>query len=973
VEPVHIGRYEIQRRLGRGGMGSLYLARDPGLDRLVAIKLLKDDYQDDPDFRERFAREARALARLRHPHIIVVYDFGEHDGRLFMAMEYIDGETLDQRLRRQPPLPLPHALELVEDLCAGLGSAHDAGIVHRDIKPENIMLDSRGVLKLLDFGIARQSHNEAATYQMTQPGMVVGSFNYMAPEQHLGENVDQRSDIFAVGAVLYQVIALKQAFPGREGVVYHTIFTTGPVPLEQHVPDVDPELAQIARRALDREPDRRYQSAAEMGKDLARVRRRIMNRDSDFGGRPEIGRQGSATPISRSRDSEARRGLISEQLRLSQEAFARGDHETALQYAERAAFVDPNEATALDLIAKARLAIETQSILRRLKDANELLLEGRLTEALAMVDQASAAVPDGPGAMGLREEVRHAGERVRAAIDRQERIDRLLQATRSSIERGGFETALRSVHEVLALAPDMGEAQELERHARTQLEAQRQHERAMRHAYTRLNEARALAREGRLDEADATLGNVMPITDTVRRAAAEVAATIERLRREAAVNAVVADAGAALVDGQPDQAISILASIAEEEYTAEAHDVRARAQAAIAQERESALARQRLEEAISSVRLLMDKGALVEARARLLEIDHSGLPDERIGALQTQLEEMAAAEARRLEEERNLDASKTVVAARRLFATGDASGAVDLLEHKHEHPLVDDALRELRTELARIDERNRQEREQQEIDARQRARAEAESETEKTLIRSPERTIVRPAVTVGHRAKADDARRPENHHHARDAARVRAEQERPVTQKELTALAEHASRGDIAGQTPAAVRPASTRAGIVLLVLALAAGIGLGGYRFFSDGSSASPPVVSEPGSATGAQEAERVAPPDELEKPADVPANPPAQLESSVQSRGTVVLDALPWAEVVRITDERGNRLEIPPNSFTPLTLMLPAGDYEVALRNGSTRTAKIRVTNDGVSRMDPIDFGRVDPADYFQRQGWR
>ena len=116
-------------------MGSLYLARDPGLDRLVAIKLLKDDYQDDPDIRERFAREARALARLRHPHIIVVYDFGEHDGRLFMAMEYIDGETLDQRLRRQPPLPLPHALELVEDLCAGLGSAHDAGIVHRDIRP----------------------------------------------------------------------------------------------------------------------------------------------------------------------------------------------------------------------------------------------------------------------------------------------------------------------------------------------------------------------------------------------------------------------------------------------------------------------------------------------------------------------------------------------------------------------------------------------------------------------------------------------------------------------------------------------------------------------------------------------------------------------------------------------------------------------------------------------------------------------
>jgi len=186
MEIRQIGRYEIQHRLGKGGMGSLYLARDPGLDRLVAIKLLKDDYLDDQEFRERFAREARALARLRHPNIVVVYDFGDHDGRPFMAMEYIDGETLRQRLARTPPLKIALGLALVEDLCAGLANAHDAGIVHRDIKPDNIMVDRQGVVKLLDFGIARSAHAES-THQMTQPGMIMGTYNYMSPEQLLGD------------------------------------------------------------------------------------------------------------------------------------------------------------------------------------------------------------------------------------------------------------------------------------------------------------------------------------------------------------------------------------------------------------------------------------------------------------------------------------------------------------------------------------------------------------------------------------------------------------------------------------------------------------------------------------------------------------------------------------------------------------------------------------------------------------------
>src|SRR5688572_9072648 len=146
-------------------MGSLYLAHDPDLDRPVAIKLLKDDYHDDLELRERFGREARSVARLRHPNIIIVFDVGEHEGRPFMAMEYVAGETLSAILQRRPPVPLVRRLSLIEELCAGLSHAHAAGVVHRDIKPANIMLDSDGVLKILDFGIARLANSG-----MTQDG-----------------------------------------------------------------------------------------------------------------------------------------------------------------------------------------------------------------------------------------------------------------------------------------------------------------------------------------------------------------------------------------------------------------------------------------------------------------------------------------------------------------------------------------------------------------------------------------------------------------------------------------------------------------------------------------------------------------------------------------------------------------------------------------------------------------------------------
>ena len=477
MPPTHIGRYEIQRRLGKGGIGSLYLARDPGLDRLVAIKLFKEDYLEDQEFRERFSREARALARLRHPNIVTVFDVGEHEGLPFMAMEYIDGETLRERLVRTPPLTLASGLAIVEDLCAGLAIAHDAGIVHRDIKPDHIMINRQGVLKLLDFGIGRITHADS-THQMSQPGMIMGTYNYMSPEQLLGEMVDKRSDIFAVGAVLYQVIAREQAFPGAFGAVYHSVLTVGPVPLEERVPGVDPTLVRIVKRALERSPQDRYQDANDVRKDLSHARQRLADRvgsTQDPSATIVLPRTSSAR---RQKDTEAKRGLVSEQLRLGEEAFARSEFDASLQYGERAAFIDPDSAAAMQLIDRSRAAIETQSIVPVLEEAKQLLSRGQIQEALTRAEDAWASVPDLVEAGTLREQVRAVLDQIRRASEREERIKAVLEHARSHLERADYDNALRSVYEVLALDPEHAQARELEQHAKVVLHSQREQARA---------------------------------------------------------------------------------------------------------------------------------------------------------------------------------------------------------------------------------------------------------------------------------------------------------------------------------------------------------------------------------------------------------------------------------------------------------------------------------------------------------------
>lgn len=251
-------------------MGSLYLAKDPAIDRLVVVKTL--ERACSPAQKQRFIREARASGRLSHPNVVSVFDVGEQDRTPFIVMEYIDGDTLATIIRDRQPIPFRRRLDFVDQLCVGLAYAHDQGVVHRDIKPSNLMLDKAGTLRILDFGIARLDPHDHTT---TSSG-VIGTPNYMSPEQWEGGVIERRSDVFSVGAVVYELFSFTKAFPGSTPpAVVRAMFGDGPQPLRAICPRVPREFAEIVERMLARRPEDRYDSLHAVREALRRVRAQV--------------------------------------------------------------------------------------------------------------------------------------------------------------------------------------------------------------------------------------------------------------------------------------------------------------------------------------------------------------------------------------------------------------------------------------------------------------------------------------------------------------------------------------------------------------------------------------------------------------------------------------------------------------------------------------------------------------------------
>ena len=265
-------RYEIQQRIGRGGMADVFLARDQLLDRPVAIKVLFPEFAVDPSFVERFRREAQSAANLNHPNIVSVYDWGKYENTYFMAMEYVPGRTLADVLRLNGHINSVQAAEIASEVSAALGFAHRNGVVHRDIKPANILIGENGQVKVADFGIAR-AMNAPSEKNLTQVGAVMGTATYFSPEQAQGAQPDPRSDLYSLGIVLYEMVAGRPPFTGDNPVsIAYKQVHDAPQPLNQLVADVPRPFEAIVAKLLAKRPDLRYPNAEEVREDLRRFR-----------------------------------------------------------------------------------------------------------------------------------------------------------------------------------------------------------------------------------------------------------------------------------------------------------------------------------------------------------------------------------------------------------------------------------------------------------------------------------------------------------------------------------------------------------------------------------------------------------------------------------------------------------------------------------------------------------------------------
>ncbi|MBN2306349.1 MAG: serine/threonine protein kinase, partial [Anaerolineae bacterium] len=284
-----IGNYEIIERVGKGGMATVYRARQLNMNRDVAIKVLSADLAGNPHMVARFEREAQVIANLEHPRILPVYDYGHEDDFLYLVMRIVEGETLYQRLM-QGAVSLDEVVELVDQITSALDHAHARGVVHRDLKPTNVLLDKQGNVYLMDFGIAKLT---MASQQLTATGAVMGTPSYMAPEQWRGEPVDGRTDVYALGVMLYEMVIGHVPFESETPftLMYKHLHDTPPSPREL-LPDLPENVEDVILKALAKSPDDRYQSAGELAQAFRAV---VIEPSSDEPAAEPVG--GTAVPV----------------------------------------------------------------------------------------------------------------------------------------------------------------------------------------------------------------------------------------------------------------------------------------------------------------------------------------------------------------------------------------------------------------------------------------------------------------------------------------------------------------------------------------------------------------------------------------------------------------------------------------------------------------------------------------------------
>jgi serine/threonine-protein kinase len=462
-----IGRYQILEKLGQGGMGVVYRAFDTLIERVVALKIISAPIEGNPEARERFIREARAAGQLSHPNIITIHDLGEHEGQPYLAMEFLEGEDLQTRMARPERMSLGRKIELAMNICYGLEYAHARGVIHRDIKPANIYITDNGAVKILDFGLAR-----LLTSELTSSHMLMGTVNYMAPEQIRGERADHRADIFSVGVVFYELLAGRKAFAGDSFA--STLFKIlNEVP--EALPNIDAslplELVAIVERALAKPRDERYQNMGELLRDLTVCRQQLGLADSSVGrpgsgglrpasdpwsrpsGQAQVDRPGTpapaplVTPMPTPAPSAAPRTSRVVQATIAAAVLAAILVGGWLLFARPEPTSSSTEPTAPS--APATPAVPDVSA--ALQGALDSFQKGDFQAADRLAGEVLAAVPDHAEARRVQSQAREATVAV----------DRGLKQARAHLEARRFADASRAAGEVLAVAPSNDEARRI--------------------------------------------------------------------------------------------------------------------------------------------------------------------------------------------------------------------------------------------------------------------------------------------------------------------------------------------------------------------------------------------------------------------------------------------------------------------------------------------------------------------------------
>src|SRR5882757_1266458 len=488
ISVTHIGKYEIIAELGRGGMGVVYRAEDKNIGREVAIKTLTDA---TPELRQRFLVEARSGV-LNHQNIVTVYDFGEQDGNPYIVMEYLRGESLEKVLHGTKPLSIVAKLEIIRQVCEGLGYAHQKGVVHGDIKPASVMVQPDGHIKIVDFGIARLE----STSGHTQTGAVIGTFHYISPERLKGDPSDGRADIWAIGIMLYQMLTGVLPFAGEDISALHKVVNEAFAPLSNFLPDYPKSLDQVMERALAKNPDERYATAEELAADVEAInevlkRARVGEMLGHVKGLLEQEQLSAARPVlidlqrldpqntevkrllrdvqdrlSRQQKSEQ----VRQTLNLAEEAVLGQRYVEALDLYRQAAKIDPSSRGLTEKIEHVKgLKEKADKVVLLQQQAREARTRNDYTSASQLIDQALEL--DARNTDLRNEKVRIVQESERAAKEGQRR--RLKEAGREKLHDRAFTEAIQNLREALQIDPTDLEAQQMFQDASARQEEER--------------------------------------------------------------------------------------------------------------------------------------------------------------------------------------------------------------------------------------------------------------------------------------------------------------------------------------------------------------------------------------------------------------------------------------------------------------------------------------------------------------------